>query len=295
MREARHLELTSERGIRRLLERHGFRFSKALGQNFLIDAGIPEKIAAGSGIDGSFGVLEIGPGIGTLTAALSSRARSVLAVELDKKLLPILEETLSGRPNVRVICGDILKLDIAKTVRGEMPGLRYAVCANLPYYVTTPVLTALVEARVFETVTVMVQREVARRMTAAPGTADYGAFSVFIQYFSTPRVLFDVPPSAFIPRPKVTSSVVAMAMRREKPEEVEDEAMFFRAVRASFAQRRKTLANGLESAFGPRLGKEALQRILADCGIKPLARGETLGIPEFARVARALSRALGEI
>jgi 16S rRNA (adenine1518-N6/adenine1519-N6)-dimethyltransferase len=238
--------------------------------------------------------LEIGPGIGALTAALSARARSVLAVELDQKLLTILEETLSDCPNVRVIGGDILKLDIARTVREEMPGLRYAVCANLPYNVTTPVLTALAQARVFETVTVMVQREVARRMTAAPGTADYGAFSVFIQYFSNPRVLFDVPPSAFIPRPKVTSSVVTLAMRREKPEEVEDEAMFFRTVRASFAQRRKTLVNGLESAFGHRLGKEALKMILADCGIKPLTRGETLGIPEFARVARALGRALGE-
>lgn len=294
MREARRLELTNERCIRQLLERHGFRFSKALGQNFLIDGSIPEKIAAGSGVDGNFGVLEIGPGIGALTAALSARAGRVLAVELDKKLLPILAETLSDCPNVRVIGGDILKLDIAKTVREEMPGLRYAVCANLPYNVTTPVLTALAEARVFETVTVMVQREVARRMTAAPGTADYGAFSVFIQYFSTPRVLFDVPPAAFLPRPKVTSSVVAMAMRREKPAEVEDEAMFFRTVRASFAQRRKTLVNGLEFAFGPRLGKEALKRILADCGIKPLTRGETLGIPEFARIARALNRALGE-
>ncbi|SHI16007.1 16S rRNA (adenine1518-N6/adenine1519-N6)-dimethyltransferase [Sporobacter termitidis DSM 10068] len=282
------MELTSERGIKELLNSHGFRFSKSMGQNFLVDAGVPENIAAGSGVDGSFGVLEIGPGIGALTAALSRRAARVVAVELDNKLLPILSDTLADCGNVKVIPGDILKLDIARTVREEMPGLRYAVCANLPYNITTPVLTALVEARVFETITVMVQREVARRMCAAPGTSDYGAFSVFVQYHASPGILFDVPPSSFLPPPKVTSSVVTMALRREKPAEVADEAMFFRVVRAAFAQRRKTLVNSLESVFGGRLNKDALKELVVGCGLDALARGETLGIPEFAALARKL-------
>ena len=236
--------------------------------------------------------LEIGPGIGALTAELSRRAAAVVAVELDHTLLPILGETLEGYPNVKIISGDILKLDIAGLVRAEMPGLRPAVCANLPYNITTPVLTALTEAHVFETITVMVQREVARRMTARPGDGDYGAFSVFVRYNSEPRILFDVPPGAFIPQPKVTSSVVTMAMRKTKPEEVGDREMFFRIVRASFAQRRKTLVNGLMSAFGDTLSKEALAELLAGCGFGALTRGETLGIPEFARIARALEEAL---
>jgi len=286
------MELYSERGLKELLARHGFRSSKSLGQNFLIDESVPLMIAEGAGIDALFGVLEIGPGIGALTLELSCRAQSVVAVELDAKLLPILSETLSGCQNVQVVSGDILKLDIAKTVREAMPGLRYAVCANLPYNITTPVLTALIEAHIFETITVMVQREVALRMAASPGTADYGAFSVFTQYYSEPRILFDVPPSAFIPQPKVTSSVITMTLRNKKPEEVDDEAMFFRVVRGSFAQRRKMLVNGLESAFGGRLSKEALKEIITECGIDVMARGETLGIPEFAAIARAIGEKL---
>jgi 16S rRNA (adenine1518-N6/adenine1519-N6)-dimethyltransferase len=286
------LELTTERTIKTLLERHGFRFSKSMGQNFLVDRSVPGRIADGSGIDDTFGVLEIGPGIGALTAALSEKARAVVAVELDTKLLPILEETLASRGNVKIISADILKLDIAETVKREMPGLRYAVCANLPYNITTPVLTALVEARVFEAVTVMVQKEVALRMTAAPGASDYGAFSVFVRYWSEPRILFDVPPVAFVPQPKVTSSVITMKMRPAKPEEVSDEAMFFRVVRASFAQRRKTLVNSLESAFGNRISKESIKELVTGCGFGPLVRGETLGIPEFALIARAIGEKL---
>ncbi len=286
------MELYSERGIRELLAQHGFRFSKSLGQNFLIDESVPAMIVTGAGIDTSFGILEIGAGIGALTLELSRHAQSVVTVELDSKLLPILSETLSGCQNVQVVSRDILKLDIAKTVREAMPGLRYAVCANLPYNITTPVLTALIEAHIFETVTVMVQREVALRMAASPGTADYGAFSVFVQYYSEPRILFEVPPDAFMPQPKVTSSIITMKMRKSKPEEVDDEAMFFRVVRGSFAQRRKTLVNGLESAFSGRLTKETLKKILTDCGIDVLARGETLGIPEFAAIARVIGETL---
>jgi 16S rRNA (adenine1518-N6/adenine1519-N6)-dimethyltransferase len=285
---SKRLNLCNEREIERLLRKHGFRFSKSMGQNFLIDADIPEEIADGSGIDSAFGVLEIGPGIGALTDALSRRAGKVLSVEVDKRLLPLLEETMADKPNVKILSGDIMKLDIAGTVKKEMPDLRYAVCANLPYNITTPVLTALIEARLFETITVMVQREVALRCCASPGTADYGAFTVYVRYHSMPEILFDVPPGSFVPQPKVTSSVITMKLRTEPPEGIDDEAMFFRVVRASFAQRRKTLVNSLESAFGGRLPKDELKQVVTDCGFDVMTRGETLDIAGFALVARRL-------
>lgn len=287
------MELTSEREIKELLNRHGFRFSKSMGQNFLIDRSIPEKIALGSCIDSTFGVLEIGPGIGALTAALARRAGKVLSVELDKRLLPLLEETLADCQNVKIISGDIMKLDILNAVKTEMPGLRYAVCANLPYNITTPVLTSLCQAHVFETITVMVQREVALRCCAAPGTADYGAFTVFVKYHSEPQILFDVPPGSFVPQPKVTSAVMTMKMRTGRPEGIPDEALFFRVVRASFAQRRKTLVNSLEAAFGGKLTKDDLKQIVTDCGYDALARGETLDINGFAAIARGVGARLG--
>lgn len=286
------MELTSEREIKQLLERHGFRFSKSMGQNFLVDSSVPERIAEGSGVDDSVGVLEIGPGIGALTTALSRRAGHVLAVELDRSLLPILAETLADKNNTTVLNGDILKLDIAETVREAMPGLKYAVCANLPYNITTPVLAALFDAGIFDTVTVMIQKEVALRLCARPGTADYGAFSVLTQYHAEPRILFDVPPGVFIPQPKVTSAVVTMTIRKDKPDFIEDEAFFFRIVRASFAQRRKTLVNGLQAAFGSAFSKEQLAQLLIRCGINEKARGETLGLREFAAVARELKAGL---
>jgi 16S rRNA (adenine1518-N6/adenine1519-N6)-dimethyltransferase len=279
------MDLCNEQDIGRLLTKHGFRFSKSMGQNFLIDSSVPEKIASGSGIDSSFGVLEIGPGIGALTGALSPRAGRVLSVELDSRLLPLLQETLADYKNVKIISGDILKLDISQMVKTEMPGLRYAVCANLPYNITTPVLTALFEAQLFETITVMVQREVALRMCAEPGTADYGAFTVFVRYHSEPKILFDVAPDSFIPQPKVTSSVITMKMRRSRPEGIDDEAMFFRVVRGSFAQRRKMLVNGLESAFSGKFTKEELKAVITECGFDAMVRGETLGIPGFAAIA----------
>lgn len=287
------MDLCNEREIDKLLTKHGFRFSKSMGQNFLIDSSVPERIASGSGIDNSFGVLEIGPGIGALSSALSRRAARVLAVELDKRLLPLLSETLADSPNVQVISGDIMKLDIKKTVEAELPQLRYAVCANLPYNITSPVLTALIEAKIFETITVMVQREVALRICAAPGTADYGAFSIFMQYHAEPRILFDVLPASFIPQPKVISSVVTMKLRTSPPEGVADEEMFFRVVRASFAQRRKTLVNSLESVFGGRLSKDALKQIVADSGFDIMTRGETLDIGGFASIARRLAEKIG--
>ncbi len=286
------MDILSERDLRRLLTAHGFKFSKSMGQNFLIDPGIPERIAESAGIDASFGVLEIGPGIGALTRSLSRRAAAVCAVELDKRLIPLLGETLSDTENVRVINGDILKLDIAATVSRELPGLRWAACANLPYNITTPAVTALFESACFERVTVMVQREVARRMSARPGTPDYGAFSVFVQYYARPELLFDVPPACFTPQPSVTSSVITMEAHAVKPVPPEDRALFFRVVRASFAQRRKTLVNALESAFAG-LDKKALREIVTGCGFSELVRGETLGIPEFLTLSRALGIRLG--
>ncbi len=288
------MDIFSQKDIRRLLTAHGFRFSKSMGQNFLIDSSVPENIADGAGIDKSFGVLEVGPGLGALTRALSTRASAVRAVELDKRLFPLLEDTLSGYSNVRVINGDILKLDIAATAEEAFPGLRRAACANLPYNITTPAVTALFEAECFERVTVMVQREVARRMCASPGTPDYGAFSIFVQYYSEPEILFDVAPGCFIPQPNVTSSVVTMKTHAVKPVPSDMKTLFFRVVRASFAQRRKTLVNGLESAFGGSLPKQVLREIVTGCGFNEMIRGETLGIPDFLALARAIAEQQGD-
>ncbi len=288
-----HMDLFSVKSIRTLLSRHGFHFSKAMGQNFLVDEMVPEAIVDGAGIDESFGVLEVGPGIGALTGALARTAGAVTAVELDHRLLPVLDETLVGYDNVTIVQGDILKLNIAEIVREMMPDRRYAACANLPYNITTPAVTALIEAGVFESITVMVQREVALRMAAAPGTADYGAFSVFTRYYTEPKILFDVPPESFVPAPKVTSSVIRLVPRATKPASGSLEKMFFRLTRASFAQRRKTLVNGLESAFGGMLKKDALRELITGCGFDEKIRGEALGIPEFLSLARAVQARLG--
>ena len=283
------MDLCNERDIRALLARHGFRFSKSMGQNFLIESWVPRDIAAASGADQDTGVLEIGPGIGPLTVQLARRAGRVVAVELDRTLLPVLDETLGSFGNVEVVPGDILKLDLPALLDDKLKDLTPIVCANLPYNITTPVLTALLECGRFRSITVMIQREVARRICARPGTADYGAFSLFCQYHARVELLFDVPPECFLPAPKVTSSVVRLAPR-PAPAEVEDEGFFFRVVRASFAQRRKTLLNGLSSAFGDRLSKEALRDVLDTCGLPADVRGERLSIPEFARLASALAR-----
>jgi 16S rRNA (adenine1518-N6/adenine1519-N6)-dimethyltransferase len=288
------MNLFSEKEIKKLLDRHGFRFTKAMGQNFLVNPDVPEAIADGSGIDADFGVLEIGPGIGALTQALCQRAAKVLCVELDRRLLPVLDETMAGFDNLQVINADVLKLNIPETVRTHLQGLRLAVCANLPYNITTPVLTALCQSGVFETVTVMVQREVALRICASPGTADYGAFTVFVRYYAEPSILFDVPPGAFIPQPKVTSAVVTMNMRPSPPECISDEAMFFRVVRAAFAQRRKTLVNSLETAFGGTLTKDALREAVTACGHDPAVRGETLSLEGFAALADALKARMAD-
>ena len=281
------MDLCDIREIKSLLARHGFHFSKSMGQNFLIQSWVPRDIAAASGAGSGVGVLEIGPGIGPLTDRLAGLADRVAAVELDRSLLPVLAETMAGHDNVEIVPGDILKLDVPALVGEKLAGLTPIVCANLPYNITTPVLTALLEARCFASITVMIQREVARRICAAPGTPDYGAFSVYCQVHAGTELLFDVPPDCFLPAPKVTSSVLRLTPR-PLPAELEDAAFFFRVVRAAFAQRRKTLLNALGAAFGGQVSKEELAGLLAGCGLPPDVRGERLGIPEFAALARAL-------
>ena len=272
-----------------LLAEHGFHFSKAKGQNFLIAPWVPESIAVESGVDETAGVLEIGPGIGPLTQQLALRAGKVCAVELDTRLKPILEQTVGEFENLEIIWNDVLKLDVPALVKEKFAGLRPMACANLPYYITSPILTALLEAECFEAVTVMVQKEVAQRIAAKPGTADYSAFTVFCQYYAEPELLFDVPAHCFLPQPKVTSAVITLRTRKEKPWDILDEDIFFRLVRASFAMRRKKLSNGLASGF-PELGKTGAAEVISAAGFDPNIRGETLSIAEFARIANEIAK-----
>ena len=274
-----------------LLENNGFHFSKAKGQNFLIASWVPERIAREAGVDEGAGVLEIGPGVGPLTQQLCLRAGKVCAVELDRRLKPILDVTVGEFDNLDILWEDVLKLDVARLVEERFSGLRPMACANLPYYITSPIVAALLESECFDSITVMVQKEVAQRMAAAPGTGDYGAFSVLCQYYARPELLFDVPPHCFLPQPKVMSSVVCLKVRREKEWGIEDPELFFRVVRGSFLQRRKKLSNGLRAAF-PELGREGPAQVILEAGLEENVRGETLGIPEFARIADAIRQRL---
>lgn len=278
------MKLTDSKYIRELLGRHGFRFSKSLGQNFLTAAWVPEDIAAAGVPEEGMGVLEVGPGIGCLTRELSKRAERVMSIELDKALKPILAETLADCKNVEVLFGDALKLDLAALAEEKLGGLKKAVCANLPYNVTSPLLTAFIQAGCFDSITVMIQREVARRICAAPGCPDYGAFGIFVQWHMETELLFDVPPSCFMPQPKVTSSVIRLKKRREHPAQVEDEKLMFRIIRAAFNQRRKTLVNSLSSQLGG-ITKEQAEEAIANCGFDTRIRGEALDIGGFAKIS----------
>lgn len=281
------MDLCDIRDIKALLGRHGFHFSKSMGQNFLIESWVPRDIAEASGASHGFGVLEIGPGIGPLTVQLAQLADKVISVELDKALLPVLSETLKDCNNVEIVPGDIMKVNIPELIADKMSGLSPIACANLPYNITTPVITALLESGCFQKITVMIQREVAMRICAAPGSSDYGAFSVFCQYHAHCERLFDVGPECFLPAPKVTSSVIRLTPKA-KPEEVHNEDAFFRVVRAAFAQRRKTLLNSLSSVMGNSHSKDDLRNAIIACGLSEDVRGERLGIPEFAALAKAL-------
>ena len=279
-----NMELTDIQAIKALLSRHGFRFSKSLGQNFLTAAWVPEDIAESASLDENTGVLEVGPGIGCLTKELSMRAGRVIALEMDRGLKPILAETLAGRDNVEIIYGDALKQNLAALAEEKLGGMKKVICANLPYNVTSPLLTAFIEADCFESITVMIQKEVARRICAGPGRADYSAFGLFVQWHMDTELLFDVPPSCFIPQPKVTSSVIRLSRRSLPPAEVKDEALMFRIIRAAFNQRRKTLLNALSSQLGS-ITKEQAAAALENCGFDTRIRGEALDIGGFAELS----------
>ena len=281
------MNLTDIRDIKALLARHGFHFSKSMGQNFLIADWVPRQIADAAGLDEQCAVLEIGPGIGPLTRQLAARAGRVAAVELDEALLPILAETLADCDNVEIIYGDVMKLELSTLLTDRFAGLAPHVCANLPYNITTPVITRLLEADCFRSITLMIQREVARRICAAPGTSDCGAFSLFCQYHAQCELLFEVPPDCFLPAPKVTSAVVRLIPRAVPPVEGSSDSIFA-VVKAAFAQRRKTLLNGLSAAYGSRFSKEQLRQIIADCGLPENVRGEQLGLEQFSALAKAL-------
>ena len=282
------MDLTDINTIRALLAKNGFRFSKSLGQNFLRDAAIPPRIAEAAGLSPKTGVLEIGPGVGCLTAELARRAARVVAVEADTALRPVLKETLQEFGNVEILYADVLKLDLRTLAEEHFRDCaETVVCANLPYQITGPLLAALVRAGCFSRVTVMVQREVARRICAKENTPEYGAFSILMQWHMRAEILFDVPPEAFVPAPKVTSSVVRMERRVSPPAAVSDEKRMFALIRAAFNQRRKTLCNAMMHSLG--LGREEAEAALAAAELDKRVRGEALSIAEFA----ALSDALG--
>lgn len=273
-----------------VLKRHGFVFQKKYGQNFLIDSHVLEKIIDVSEISKEDFVLEIGPGIGTMTQYLSEAAGKVAAVEIDRFLIPVLEDTLTGFSNVEVIQSDILKMDLNRLVQEKNQGKPVKVVANLPYYITTPILMELLEQRIpISSITVMVQREVAERMCMGPGSKEYGALSLAVQYYSQPKVAAQVPPNCFIPRPKVGSSVVMLKIHEKPPINVENEELMFQIIRASFNQRRKTLVNGILNHQGLPFGKEEIVSALETCGIPVNVRGEGLGLEQFAKLSDALS------
>lgn len=284
------LDVTNVSVMKGLLEEFGFHFSKSKGQNFLTQRWVPRRIVEASEIDENCGVVEIGPGFGPLTQELCLRAGRVVALEVDTTLRPVLQRTVGEFDNLEIIFTDALKADLPALVAEKFGDLRPAACANLPYYITSPVLTKLLESQCFSSVTVMVQKEVAQRICARPGSGDYSAFTILCQYYAQPELLFDVPPDCFMPRPKVTSAVVRLKTRTAPPAEILDPAVFFRTVRASFAMRRKTLLNGLSAGFGS-LSKAQLTEILESCGIFPSVRGETLSIEAFATIANALALA----
>lgn len=281
------MELCNEIVIRGLLERHGFRFSRSMGQNFLIDPSIPAAIAEASGADEGCGVLEIGPGIGPLTAELAKRAGKVVSIELDRALLPVLAETVGNLPNVEIVPGDALRLDLERLIAEKFQGLTPMVCANLPYNITTPVLTKLAGIPSLTALTVLIQKEAAQRFTAPQGSPEIGTFPLQLQYRMETELLFDVEPECFLPRPKVTSTVLRCVRRQQPAVAVRDEALFQKVLKGAFLLRRKTLSNSLASAL-PQFSKEEIQAAIAECGLPATVRGEALSLAEFAALTEAL-------
>lgn len=279
-----------------VLNRYGFSFQKKFGQNFLIDENVVEKIVRDAGVTKDDFVLEIGPGIGTMTQILCENAREVVAVEIDDKLIPILtEDTLSWYDNVTVIHEDILKLDIVKLANERNGGKPIKVVANLPYYITTPIIMGLFESHVpLDSITIMVQKEVADRMQVGPGTKDYGALSLAVQYYAKPQILLNVPASCFVPRPNVDSAVIQLTRYEKPPVEVADEHLMFRLIRASFNQRRKTMTNSVGNSPELSVSKEQMAAALEKCGLSATVRGEALTLAQFAELANVLSEDTGK-
>ena len=274
-----------------VLQKYGFVFQKKYGQNFLIDPHVLDKIVAAAGIGPDDFVVEIGPGIGTLTQYLAYAARSVCAVEIDKNLIPILEDTLSDYDNVEVINNDVLKVDLAALAKEKNNGRPIKVVANLPYYITTPIIMGLFENHVpVDSITVMVQKEVADRMQTGPGSKDYGALSLAVQYYAEPYIVANVPPNCFMPRPNVGSAVIRLTRHEKPPVEVEDEKLMFRIIRASFNQRRKTLANGLNNSPEIHLPKEVIQESIVSLGVPENIRGEALSLEQFAELSNEIGQ-----
>lgn len=272
-----------------VLNKYGFTFQKKFGQNFLIDPHVLDKIIRAAEITEDDFVLEIGPGMGTMTQYLAYAAREVCAVEIDKSLIPILEDTLSDYDNVTVINEDILKVDIAKLAEEKNGGRPIKVVANLPYYITTPIIMGLFESHVpIDSITIMVQKEVADRMQVGPGTKEYGALSLAVQYYAKPEIVAIVPPNCFMPRPNVGSAVIRLTRHKEVPVQVNDEKLMFKIIRASFNQRRKTLANGLNNAPDIHLSKEVIQESIEELGVPVTIRGEALTLQQFAQLSNII-------
>ena len=284
-------ELGNPQNTIEVLQKYRFNFQKKFGQNFLIDTHVLDKIIDASGVTEDDFVLEIGPGIGTMTQYLCERAREVVAVEIDKNLIPILSDTLKNYSNVTVINEDILKLDICKLAEEKNQGKPIKVVANLPYYITTPIIMGLFESHVpIDSITIMVQKEVAERMQEGPGTKEYGALSLAVQYYAKPEIVANVPPNCFMPRPNVGSAVIRLTRHEKPPVEVEDEKLMFRIIRASFNQRRKTLANGLNNSPEIHLPKEVIQESIVSLGVPENIRGEALSLEQFAELSNEIGQ-----
>ena len=276
-----------------VLQKYNFNFQKKFGQNFLINTGILEDIIEAAEITKDDFVLEIGPGIGTMTQYLCESAREVVAVEIDKNLIPILEDTLSAYDNVEVLNDDILKVDIKALAEERNAGKPIKVVANLPYYITTPIIMGLFESHVpIDSITIMVQKEVADRMQEGPGSKEYGALSLAVQYYAHPEIVVNVPPSCFMPQPKVGSAVIRLTRHAQSPVNVENEKLMFQIIRASFNQRRKTLANGLNNFPGLNLSKEAIQQCIEELGVPATVRGEALSLEQFAKLSNIIGKHL---
>ena len=283
------MKLGNPKNTIEVIQKYDFDFQKKFGQNFLIDERVLEKIISAAEVNKDDFVLEIGPGIGTMTQYLAENAREVMAVEIDKNLIPILSDTLSAYDNVSILNADILKVDIAKIVEEKNGGKPVKVVANLPYYITTPIIMGLFESHVpIDSITVMVQKEVADRMQTGPGNKDYGALSLAVQYYADPYIVANVPPNCFMPRPKVGSAVIRLTCHQEKPVQVQDEKLMFNIIRASFNQRRKTLANGLKNAATLDFTKEEVEAAIDALGKGASVRGETLTLEEFAKLSDLL-------